>query len=72
MRRFELSSTIKAPRGFVFAQMANPENLPKMVSVYKTVRVKGKERGVGDLRSRGRGVWREDKGDAQAEVSSGR
>lgn len=43
MPKIEFTSTIRAPRSLVFAQLANSENLPKMVSAYKTVRVKGKE-----------------------------
>ena len=34
---------IKAPRSFVFAQLADSGNLPKMVSAHKEVRVKGKQ-----------------------------
>lgn len=39
----DASIIVNAPRGFVFAQLSNSENYPKIVSSYKSVRPKGKE-----------------------------
>lgn len=43
MPRFELDSTVKAPRSFVFAELCKSENLPETVSIYRSLRPKGKE-----------------------------
>ena len=44
MPKIEHVSFVKAPRSFVFGQLANSENLPKMVGAYKSVRIVGRER----------------------------
>lgn len=42
--KIDATVIVNAPRSFVFAQVSNSENYPKMVSSYKSVRRKGKER----------------------------